>query len=91
MIHSQYDGSGINTPWHAPVPCHVTFIFGDYQDLGLQAENGQFRVSVLRSSWPAAPSFSRGQAWPGLAVLGRNGWTTKHLYLSHVTVHYGTL
>ena len=23
----------------------------DYQDLGLQAENGQFRVSVLRLAW----------------------------------------
>ena len=29
------------------VPCQFTGIFGDYQDLGLQAASGQFRVVVL--------------------------------------------
>ena len=46
--HSQYYVSGINIPWHAPVACHFTGIFSDYQELGLQAENRRFRVAVLR-------------------------------------------
>ena len=29
------------------VLCNFTGIFGDYQDLGLQAENERLRVSVL--------------------------------------------
>ena len=40
-----------NTPWHAPVPWHFSGIFGNYHDPGLQAEDVQFRVSVLVLAW----------------------------------------
>ena len=37
-----------------------TGIVGDYQDLGLQAENVQFRVLVIILAWiPRVPSYNR--------------------------------
>ena len=48
--------SGISSHalWHAPVPCHFTGRFGDYEDLDLQAYNGQFCVAVMIFVWCCA-------------------------------------
>ena len=42
IAHSQYyiSPSGRKTPWHAPALCHFARIFGDFQDLVLQAKLG---------------------------------------------------